>query len=55
MDFSKRYIRSLYSRFERTLVPSPALADLLAGWGVQNTVHLDLGVDTELFHPQSRS
>ena len=51
-DFSRRYIRSLYNRFERTLVPSPALGDLLAEWGVQNITHTDLGVDTAVFHPQ---
>ncbi len=51
-DFSRRYIRSLYHRFERTLVPSPALGDLLAQWGVQNIAHTDLGVDTADFHPQ---
>ena len=52
MDFSRRYIRSLYSRFARTLVPSPALGDLLASWGVHNIAHTDLGVDTTIFHPQ---
>ena len=51
-DFSRRYIRSLYNRFERTLVPSPALGDLLAQWGVQNIAHTDLGVDTGVFHPR---
>ena len=51
-DFSRRYIRSLYNRFERTLVPSPALGDLLVQWGVQNIAHTDLGVDTTVFHPQ---
>ena len=52
VDFSRRYIRSLYNRFERTLVPSPALADLLANWGVHNIAHTDLGVDTRIFHPE---
>ena len=52
MDFSRRYIRSLYNRFERTLVPSPALGELLATWGVGNLVHLDLGVDAVNFQPQ---
>ena len=51
-DLSRRYIRSLYNRFERTLVPSPALGDLLAQWGVRNIAHTDLGVDTAVFHPQ---
>ncbi len=51
-DFSRRYIRSLYNRFERTLVPSPELGALLAEWGVGNVAHTDLGVDTAVFHPQ---
>ena len=52
MDFSRRYVRSLYNRFQRTLVPSPALGALLASWGVRNLAHTDLGVDTAVFHPQ---
>jgi alpha-1,6-mannosyltransferase len=52
MEFSRRYVRSLYSRFARTLVPSPALGDLLATWGVHNLAHTDLGVDTTIFQPQ---
>lgn len=55
MDFSRRYIRSLYNRFERTLVPSPALGEVLREWGVRNVVHTDLGVDTAVFHPQAES
>jgi alpha-1,6-mannosyltransferase len=55
MDFSRRYIRALYNRFQRTLVPSPALGDLLASWGVRNLAHTDLGVDTTIFHPQPAS
>jgi alpha-1,6-mannosyltransferase len=51
MDFSRRYVRSLYNRFARTLVPSPALGDLLASWGVGNIVPTDLGVDTATFQP----
>ena len=51
MDASRRYICSLYNRFHRTLVPSPALGRLLAEWGVANTEHLDLGVDTAVFRP----
>jgi alpha-1,6-mannosyltransferase len=53
IDFSKRYIRSLYNRFERTLVPSPALGRLLAQWGVRNVAHIDLGVDAAVFHPHT--
>jgi alpha-1,6-mannosyltransferase len=53
IDFSRRYIRNLYNRFERTIVPSPALGQVLSDWGVRNTVHTDLGVDTSLFHPEA--
>ena len=51
MDFAQRYVRSLYSRFERTLVPSAALAEVLRGWGVGNTEVTDLGVDVAVFRP----
>ncbi len=51
MDFARRYVRNLYNRFERTIVPSPALGEVLAGWGVRNVLHSDLGVDTEVFRP----
>jgi alpha-1,6-mannosyltransferase len=49
MDLSQRYVCSLYNRFERTLVPSPALAEVLARWGVRNVQVADLGVDTKIF------
>lgn len=49
-DISRRYVRELYNRFAATIVPSPALAQLLENWGVQNTRLGELGVDTELFH-----
>ncbi len=52
LDLSRRYIRSLYNRFECTLVPSPALGAVLEEWGVQNIAHTDLGVNTEIFHPK---
>lgn len=51
LDLSRRYIRNLYNRFERTLVPSPALGAVLEQWGVRNIAHTDLGVNTEIFHP----
>jgi len=51
MDLSRRYIRTLYNRFARTLVPSPALAALLHDWGVQNAQNIDLGVNTAIFKP----
>jgi len=49
MDFSRRYVRNLYNRFERTLVPSPALGALLRDWGVENVENIDLGVNTSVF------
>ncbi len=52
MDLSRRYVRSLYNRFERTIVPSPALGELLTQWGVHNVATTDLGVDATVFRPQ---
>lgn len=51
MDLSKRYIRALYSRFAATMVPSGALAELLAGWGVTGVRTIELGVDVDVFRP----
>ncbi|HEV7404295.1 MAG TPA: glycosyltransferase [Chthoniobacteraceae bacterium] len=51
LDFSRRYVRSLYNRFALTLVPSPALGGVLKEWGVTNVAQTDLGVDTGIFHP----
>lgn len=53
LDLSRRYIRNLYNRFEKTLVPSPALGAVLEEWGVRNVVHTDLGVNTEIFRPKA--
>ena len=53
MDVSRRYIRSLYNRFERTIVPSPPLGALLGEWGVRNVAHSDLGVDASIFQPNA--
>jgi alpha-1,6-mannosyltransferase len=52
MGLARRYVRQLYNRFERTLVPAPALAELLKQWGVENLVTTDLGVDAVCFRPQ---
>jgi len=52
VDLSKVYIRNLYNRFARTLVPSPALGALLTGWGVENVRNIDLGVNTAIFKPE---
>jgi alpha-1,6-mannosyltransferase len=51
MDAARRYVSKLYNTFERTLVPSPALGDLLRVWGVENVTHIDLGVNTAIFKP----
>ncbi len=52
VDISKVYIRNLYNRFARTLVPSPALGRLLTDWGVENVRNIDLGVNTAVFNPE---
>ncbi len=51
MDIARRYVRHLYNHFARTLVPSPALRQVLADWGVENAVNIDLGVNTAIFQP----
>jgi alpha-1,6-mannosyltransferase len=51
LDFSRRYVRALYNRFALTLVPSPALGEVLTRCGVTNVAQTDLGVDTTIFHP----
>ncbi len=48
-DLARRYTRRVYNRFSRTLVPSPALADILRDWGVRNAVVAELGVDGDTF------
>lgn len=52
MDVAQRYVRNLYNRFARTLVPAPALGELLKSWGVHNVANIDLGVNTRIFTPQ---
>lgn len=47
----RKYVATLYNRFECTFVPSPVLARLLNEWGVENTHTVDLGVDDEVFRP----
>lgn len=47
----RAYTTGLYNRFEKTLVPSPALAEQLAQWGINNTCSVDLGVDISVFKP----
>lgn len=49
-EVCRRYICALYNKFERTMVPSPALSALLTGWGVENVVDTDLGVNVDVFY-----
>jgi len=50
-EIGRRYVTALYNRFERTLVPSQGLSDLLRTWGLENVETLELGVDTGIFYP----
>ncbi len=50
-DVAEKYIRALYNHFEKTFVPSPALARVLQSWGVENVALTDLGVDPGVFFP----
>ena len=50
-EIGQRYVTTLYNRFERTLVPSAGLSDLLRIWGLDNVETLELGVDTGVFYP----
>lgn len=50
-EIGKKYAVTLYNRFERTLVPSAGLSDLLSTWGMENVETLELGVDTRIFFP----
>jgi alpha-1,6-mannosyltransferase len=50
-EVCRKYVTTLYNRFERTFVPSPVLAKLLTNWEVERIHTVDLGVDTEVFTP----
>ena len=50
-EICRKYVTTLYNRFERTFVPSPVLAKLLRSWGVERIHTVDLGVDAEVFVP----
>ena len=52
-EIGKKYAVTLYNRFERTLVPSAGLSELLRTWGMENIETLELGVDTGIFFPNS--
>jgi alpha-1,6-mannosyltransferase len=49
---AQKYVRTLYNRFEATLVPSEQLARLLGDWGVRNVRTVNLGVNAETFSPR---
>lgn len=49
MDLARRYTRHTYNDFDRTLVPSPALAAILREWGVNNVEVAELGMDSGKF------
>ncbi|MFQ3577749.1 MAG: glycosyltransferase, partial [Verrucomicrobiia bacterium] len=51
MDFMQRYVRTLYNRFDCTIVPSAPLCQVLASWGVRNLHPTNLGIDPETFYP----
>jgi alpha-1,6-mannosyltransferase len=48
---ARKYVRTLYNRFEATLVPSEQLAGVLEDWGVRNVRRVNLGVNAEIFSP----
>ena len=50
-EICRKYVVTLYNRFERTFVPSPVLANLLQSWGVERIHSVDLGVDADVFVP----
>lgn len=52
-EVGRIYTEDLYNRFERTLVPSAGLSDLLKTWGLENVETLELGVDTSIFFPDA--
>lgn len=49
VDVARRYTRHVYNDFDRTLVPSLALVEILRDWGVTNTVVAELGMDGAKF------
>jgi alpha-1,6-mannosyltransferase len=51
----RRYLRTLYARFDLVLAPSRVMCDYLATLGVENAQHQPLGVDAEVFHPRRRT
>ena len=54
MTAAQRYVRTLYHRYEATLVPSPPVAESLRRIGLRNVHVVDLGVNTETFNTTGR-
>lgn len=50
-----RYVRNLYSRFDRVLAPSQVMVDKLQALGVTQAQRQPLGVDAKSFHPSRRT
>lgn len=51
---SRRYVQSLYGRFDLVLAPSRLMAAKLEALGIQRVALQPLGVDTAVFHPRQR-
>ncbi|QSR88883.1 glycosyltransferase [Methylacidiphilum caldifontis] len=50
-SLSRWYAEEIYSQFDLTFVPTLSLLKLLRKWGVNNGVHVPLGVDIKTFAP----
>jgi alpha-1,6-mannosyltransferase len=53
MKLSRAYVRRLYNQHAATIVASERLGCLLRDWGVQNVRVLSLGVNAEIFRPDT--
>jgi alpha-1,6-mannosyltransferase len=51
----RRYLRSLYARFDVVLAPSRIMCEYLAELGVHHALPQSHGVDAEVFHPRRRT
>jgi alpha-1,6-mannosyltransferase len=53
MKLSRAYVRKLYNQHAATLVASERLANVLRDWGVHNVRVLSLGVNIDIFRPNT--
>jgi len=53
-QLAARYVRLVYSRFDRVLAPSRFMCDYLHELGIPHAQHQPLGVDATIFHPERR-